>query len=100
MEALLFAAGSRQCNIAASLGIHDGENHLWISCYPVRQGVWALLSSLVSLADKEWEPFPPGKKERLMDLFSITEDEIRTLGRSGSFIDLVLERVALLEVLR
>ena len=36
MESLLFAAGSRQCNIAASFGIHEGENRVYICCFPER----------------------------------------------------------------
>ncbi|KUK63373.1 MAG: Uncharacterized protein XD82_0357, partial [Methanoculleus marisnigri] len=31
MEALLYAAGTRQCQVAASFGIHPGENHSYIA---------------------------------------------------------------------
>ena len=38
MEALLYAAGSRQCNIASSFGIHEGENRIYLCCSPGGRG--------------------------------------------------------------
>ena len=34
MESLLYTAGSRQCNIASSFGVHNGVNHLYVCWYP------------------------------------------------------------------
>ena len=44
-----------------------------------------------------WEDIDPEKMKRLMNLFSITEDEIDIVGKER-FRELVLERVALLDV--
>jgi len=100
MEALLFAAGSRQCSLATSFGIHTGENHVYICCFPERAGVWAALGSLVSPAGDDWDTLSPGKRKHLMDTFAITEEEIAAAGGEERIIDLVLERVALLQVYR
>ncbi|MFA6332586.1 MAG: KEOPS complex subunit Cgi121 [Methanoregula sp.] len=101
MEALLYAAGSRQCNVAASFGIHEGENNLWICCYPSCDGVWDALSPVMQLQDgSSWDAMDRRKQERLMQVFGITKEEQDSLDGADRFADLVLERVALLEVIR
>ena len=101
MEALLFAAGSRQCNVAASFGIHEGENHLWICCFPFSPGVWDALSTDFSFPGEERRDSMDGKnRDTLMKIFGITPEELSTLDSPEKFVDLVLERVALLEVQR
>ena len=99
MEALLFAAGSRQCSVAALFGVHDGENTMFVCCYPTRDGVWDALKPLMSVTDENRDLIDPHKRAYLMKLFEITEEEIATC--SGDCItELVLERIALLEVYR
>lgn len=100
MEALLYAAGSRQCSLATTFGIHAGENRVYICCVPGREEVWAALGTLFTLTGEDWEALGPGKRERLMDAFAITEEEIAAAGGDGRIVDLVLERVALLQVSR
>jgi len=99
MEALLFAAGSRQCSVAALFGVHDGENTMFVCCYPPRDGVWDAMTPLMSVTDENRDHIDPHKRAYLMKLFGITEEEIATC--SGDCItELVLERIALLEVYR
>jgi KEOPS complex subunit Cgi121 len=99
MEALLFAAGSRQCSIAALFGVHDGDNTMFVCCYPTRDGVWDALTPLMAVTDEDLDIIDPHKRAYLMKLFGITEEEIATC--SGDCItELVLERIALLEVFR
>jgi KEOPS complex subunit Cgi121 len=100
MESLLFAAGSRQCTIAVSFGIHEGENLLYICCYPARVGVWAALEPLFHVVQEGWDTINPEKRKRLMEIFSISPEEITAAGGNGRIVDLVLERVALLQVMR
>lgn len=101
MEALLYAAGSRQCNVAASFGIHEGENRLWICCFPFSPGVWDALSTDFSFLGEERQDFMDGKKrDTLMKIFGITAEELSTLDNPEKIEDLILERVALLEVQR
>ncbi len=101
MESLLYAAGSRQCNIASSFGVHNGVNHLYVCWYPVPEmDVWEHLAHLFRFTG-EWEDIIDSeKKVRLMQLFDITTEEVEVAGNKDSIVDLVLERVALLNVLR
>jgi KEOPS complex subunit Cgi121 len=99
MEALLYASGSRQCSVASSFGVHEGKNRAYICCCPASTGVWEALSPLVRFVDEDWETLAPERRANLKELFSIPEEEIAAAGESR-FADLVIERVALLEVYR
>jgi len=100
MESLLFAAGSRQCNIAASFGIHTGENRVYICCYPARATIWVALESLFHFVLEGWDTIDPEKRDLLMKTYGISPVEIGAAGGDGRLVDLVLERVALLQVMR
>jgi len=97
MEALLYAAGSRQCSVAASFGIHDGENHLYVCCCPACDGAWKDLGRHLCFVTETGDGMTAEKTARLMELFGITPEEIDAAG-SGQVTALVLERVAFLEV--
>ena len=99
MEALLFAAGSRQCSVAASFGIHEGENKMFICMYPPHEESWKVLSHYMRFVPETWNECSPQKVARLISLFGITKDELETVGHSH-LKDLILERIALLEVCR
>jgi KEOPS complex subunit Cgi121 len=100
MECLLFAAGSRQCSTAASFGIHEGENRMFICCYPARTKVWLALEPLFCFVQERWDTIDPEKRARLIKLFTISPEELAAVGGDERIVDLVLERVALLQVLR
>ena len=100
MEALLNAAGSRQCTIAARFGVHSGENQMYICCYPVRDGIWDNLFPLLNFnGEEDADLIDPQKQAYLMELFGITPEELATT-HGDRIVDLVLERIALLEVYR
>jgi len=99
MEVLLYAAGSRQCSVATRFGIHRGWNRAYLCICPPDTCVWDLLRTRVAEVHEDWEPIDEEKERRLMDLFSITPEELHAVG-TGRIRDLVLERVALLEVYR
>jgi KEOPS complex subunit Cgi121 len=99
MEALLFAAGTRQCNIAALFGIHENENVVFVCSCPVNGNVWEELSHHMHFVNEAWDEITPEKEERLKSFFSITREELALVG-SERIVDLVLERIALLEVYR
>ncbi len=99
MEALLFAAGSRQCSVAALFGIHEGENNMFVCSYPVKNEVWTTLSHHMHFVTETWDDLTDNKISRLRSLFGITQDELETVGQER-IKDLVLERIALLEVNR
>ena len=101
MEALLYAAGSRQCSVAASFGFHEGDNCLWVCCYPSEAGVWEGLAAILHFEDAcTWDHIDPKKREHLLEIFEISPEELGSLDNEDRVADLVLERVALLDVLR
>ena len=99
MEILLYAAGSRQCTVATRFGIRQGWNRVYLCICPADNTVWDLLCPHVTELHEDWELIDPEKARRLMKLFSITPEELAVAG-AGGIRDLVLERVALLEVYR
>jgi len=101
MEALLYAAGSRQCSVAASFGFHEGEDCLWVCCYPPEGGVWEGLAAILQFEPAcTWDQIADEKRERLLKIFEIGQEELGSLDNEDRIADLVLERVALLDVIR
>ncbi|MDD1700145.1 MAG: KEOPS complex subunit Cgi121 [Methanoregula sp.] len=99
MEALLFASGSRQCNAATSFGIHAGKNTMFVCICPVKEGVWKELAQHMHFIPEKKDTWTPKKVKRLMTLFDITQNELELVG-IYRLKDLILERIALLEVSR
>jgi len=99
MEALLYASGSRQCSTAERFGIRDGENRAYVCFCPPDDAAVHDLSVLMKFVDEDWEILSDKKMERLREAFGITAGELQAAG-PGRFRDLILERVALLEVYR
>jgi len=98
MEALLYAGGTRQCSEATRFGLHDGENSLYVCCCPDIPAAWRELAACMEFVPEPSGELAPKKASRLASLFGITADEIAAAGGSGRLPELVLERVALLEV--
>jgi KEOPS complex subunit Cgi121 len=100
MEALLYAAGSRQCQQGTEFGVHPGENRVYLCICPENKQVQKDFQQLGVYCDEEdWETFSVEKQSLLMELFGVTAEEVGVVGISR-LQDLVLERVALLEVYR
>ncbi len=100
MEALLFAAGSRQCTVAASFGVREGENQLLVCCLPECDACWTALEVRLRFNRVTDEEITPEKQAELMTVYAITPDELAAAGGPGLLSDLILERVALLQVFR
>lgn len=99
MEALLFAAGSRQCNRATLFGIHECDNRILVGIYPIHEGVWEDLTAHMDFVTGIEDEMTRDKEQRLKDFFDITDEELVVVGRTR-IIDLILERLALLEINR
>ena len=99
MEALLFAAGSRQCNRATSFGIHEDDNRIFVGTYPGNEVVWEELSAHMDFVTGIEDEITRDKEQRLKAFFDITDEELVVVG-SPRIVDLILERFALLEVNR
>jgi len=99
MEALLFASGSRQCQTGMRFGLREGKNSAYLCICPPRREAYEELLPLVTLAGEDWDTITPEKAEILVENFGITPAEIEAAG-PDRMVELVLERVALLEVYR
>ena len=99
MEALLYASGSRQCSTADRFGIHEGENYAYVCLSPPDDAAFRELSGMMEFREEDRETLSDQKMERLREAFGITAEELQVAG-PARFRDLVLERVALLEVYR
>jgi len=99
MEALLYAAGSRQITVGRTFGIHPGENHCYLCLCPDVPEAWTALAEHLTMTPDQEEAITPQKRDRLMELFSISSAEVTVVGEER-LDELVLERVALLEVYR
>jgi KEOPS complex subunit Cgi121 len=97
IEALLYASGSRQCQEGVKFGVRQGMNRCYLCVYPVNPQVWPELSGEMTFSSDDWEPITDEKMEVLVPLFGITNKEVEVTGKNR-IRDLVLERVALLDV--
>ncbi len=86
MEALLYAAGTRQCSIAVSFGLHEGKNCLYICCCPAPTGIWDELACILAFCDDPGDTITSEKAARLADLFGISHEELAAVGVTGSRI--------------
>jgi len=100
MEALLYAAGTRQCSEAIELGVNIGENRAYVCCCPPCPEAWRDLEPLMQFVDYDEGGLDPGQISRLLRIFSITDAELAAAGGMERLQDLVVERVALLDAYR
>lgn len=98
MEALLYAAGTRQCRVGTEIGLHEGTNRSYVCFCPPSPEAAETLGEMVRWVDEDWEEIDAARQARLMDRFEITEEELEAA--DGRLALLVYERVALLEINR
>lgn len=99
MEALLYVAGSRQCADAARFGIAPGKMRAFICLVPPDPAAVRALEDCVTFVEEDWDIVDEKKRKVLMDLFSISPEELAAVG-ANRITELVKERVALLDVYR
>ncbi len=102
METLLWTGATRQCTDATSFGIHPGGCRLFVVFCPASAAAAHDLAQIVTFDDADpsaWEDLGPEKRACLRGLFGITVEEEAAVG-PDRFAELVMERVALLEVYR
>ena len=81
IEALLYAAGSRQVQDAIKFGVHQGLNNCFLCIYPLNLQVWPDLSTDLTISSEDWEQIPDEKLNILVSLFGITNEELTITGR-------------------
>ena len=96
IEALLYAAGSRQVIDGTKFGIHGGVNHAYLCLCPDNRQVWEILSRQMEEISEDWEGIDDSKRSRLMSAFNVTAEELAVTG-VARLKELVMERVALLD---
>ena len=112
LEVLLYAAGLRQIERALAMGVSvsEGEKRVAIVVVDVSAGAQRDLEMVAEELKKkiglQEEPiselkleYRNDKKEKIKKFFDITEDELKAVGESKLKM-LVLERVAMLDVLK
>jgi len=100
IEALLYASGSRQIVHGMTFGVHQGMNDAYLCLCPDVPEAMEIVRTYCSTAEGEdWESISDEKCACLCSLFSITPEELAIVGPER-IKDLVLERVALLQVYR
>ena len=112
LEILLYAAGKRQIERALTMGVTEGDKKVAIVIVDVTSkkdlgGVAEEVKRKTGIVDapiQDWElelelEDNESKKEKLKKFFAIHEDELNAVGEKKLKM-LVLERVALLDVLK
>ena len=94
-EIMIYASGTRQISRAMRLGIHRGENNIVL----VAIGETPDLSVFDEVKPKPVLQYNKPRKKTIMEIFNITEEEIEAVGEE-KIPELVLERVALVEVIK
>ncbi|MHC1626115.1 MAG: KEOPS complex subunit Cgi121 [Methanoculleaceae archaeon] len=98
MEALCYAAGTRQTGIAAGFGVREGLMHLYCCICPPEPEAVRRITAGYPPSDLDYDEITPEKARRLMDFFDITPAELEAAGGPERLRDLVIERTVLLEV--
>jgi len=107
LEILLYAAGKRQIERALAMGISEGENRVAFVIVATSEErdlelVAEAVKSKIELVEwpiAELESYSEAKTENLKKFFAISEAELEAVGEKKLKM-LVLERVALLDVLK
>jgi KEOPS complex subunit Cgi121 len=94
-EIMLYAAGTRQINRAVKIGVHESWNNIAL----VAVGDMIDLSAFDEITPRNVLQYTGSKKNALMDIFNITEEEIEAAG-ADKIPEIVLERVALVDVMK
>ena len=94
-EIMLYASGTRQISKAMRLGVHKGENNIVL----VAVGEKTDLFAFDEIKPKPVLEYNESKKEAVMEIFNITDEEIEAVGEE-KIPELVLERVALVDVIK
>ncbi len=100
IEIMRYAAGKRQIGDAFSMGLHEGEMDLVFVVLGNPESISASIASLEKLiSSKNVIEYGPGKRDAILSQFDIGEKEIEAAGEE-MIPDLVLERVALVDLLK
>ncbi len=98
MEILLYVSGQRQTGIGMTFGLIEGDMIAWVGIVPGSDDAWKKLSGIMTFIQEE-EEVPEERIPLLKELYGITDEELGVAGRDR-IDELVIERTALLEILK
>ena len=100
IEVMRYASGKRQIGEAFSMGVHEGEMNLVFVVLGDPEPISCSMSALEKFVNKNNSmEYSASKREAILSQFCITEKEIEAAGEE-MIPDLVLERVALVDVFK
>jgi KEOPS complex subunit Cgi121 len=97
MEILLYAGGTRQTSIGRNFGVRSDTRNLYLCFIPASEESVREMGQWVRYIDDHCEEWNEERVKRMANLFGITREECETVGKDR-IQDLVIERVALLDV--
>ena len=101
MEIMLYASGNLQIGRALGMGVKTGDNRVAV-IVAGNNGVDVAISEVnkvLDTIDPAVLEYSKAKQDGLLDFFNITRDELDAVGE-GKIPELVLERVALVDVIK
>jgi KEOPS complex subunit Cgi121 len=99
MEVLLYAGGTRQTNVGRHFGVRPDTRNLYLCFIPASVEAVTGMEHCVRYTEDPCLELTEERLQRLATLFGISRAECDAVGRNR-FPDLVIERVALLDVLK
>lgn len=92
MEILVYISGQRQCSLASKLGLHDGENIIYV----IIDGKNEEKAEFEIKKYIEETEEPKADITKLMKQYNISTEEINVVG-NARIEDLVIERVVMID---
>ncbi len=100
VEIMRYASGKRQIEGAFSMGVHTGENDVVLVVLGDTEHIDRSINELKNVvSEKPVLAYRPSKKKDILSQFCITDAEIEAIGED-MIPDIVLERVALVNILK
>jgi KEOPS complex subunit Cgi121 len=97
MEVLLYAAGTRQIDVATRMGLRPGEHDAVFVIEGDTREEDEAAEEIGKMTHEPPDEFEYGDEKYLLDFFGLTDEEVGAVGKDRLEY-LVLERVALLDV--
>lgn len=99
LEILLYLAGTRHINKALKIGVKEGRSGVVVLIIgdKIEDGVKEKVFKLLSFEPSAIASFDEGRRNRLIEFFEITAEELASVGEN-KLEKLVMERVALIDL--
>jgi KEOPS complex subunit Cgi121 len=101
MEIMLYASGNLQIGRALGMGVKTGDNRVAVVVAGNNgvDGAISEVNEVLDTVDPAVLEYSKAKQDSLLEFFNITRDELDAVG-AGKIPELVLERVALVDVIK